>query len=363
MAYKNGNGKISIGGFSLLLKSFFNKREKGKRRQSESQSGLNPKSMKIRFFGGKGGVGKTTCSAIFACSLAEKGYRTLLVSTDPAHSLGDLLGVNAQTVHEAAPGLWVKEINSEEANENYIKEVKGNLEKLTAPEMWKEVERQIDLATNSPGADEAALFDELVKVILDAQGTYDQVVFDTAPTGHTLRLLSLPELMEAWMEGMLVQRRKSQDMNRMLSNIAGVREEEPVDRVFDILQRRKYRFTMAKEHLLNPLTTSFYFVLNPERLPIIETEKAINILEKHHIPIGGIVVNRILPEHADGQFIEKRREQEQIYLDEILEKFNRLDKVYIPMSTADIKGLEEIKGMTGLFSHFNNSEGTKENNP
>jgi len=335
-----------------LLKTFFGSRKKTgqEKRQTDSVVSNNRKQLNITFFGGKGGVGKTTCSAIFACALAEKGYKTLLISTDPAHSLGDLLKVNAQSLNELSPYLSVKEIDSEKAGDRYIKEVKDNLEKLTAPELWKEVERQVDFAKASPGADEAALFDELVKEILDAENKYDHLVFDTAPTGHTLRLLSLPDLMEVWMEGMLAQRRKSQDMNRMLSNIAGVREEEPVDQVYNVLQMRKHRFSLAKEILLDSNRTSFYFVLNPERLPIMETEKAMKILDKNHITIGGLIVNRILPEDADGHFLEKRREQEKVYLKEIEDTFSDLNKINIPMLPSDIKGLEEIQKMTHLFS-------------
>lgn len=351
MAYKNGDGKISTGRFSLLLKWLKGRNEESRNIQDPNGK-KNKEQLNITFFGGKGGVGKTTCSATFAFSLAKKGCKTLLVSTDPAHSLGDLLEVDAHSHNQIAPCLSVLELDSESAGDRYISEVKDNLEKLTAPEMWKEVERQIDFAKASPGADEAALFDELVKIILEAEGKFEHIVFDTAPTGHTLRLLSLPDLMEVWMDGMLAQRRKSQEMNRMLSNIAGVREEEPADQVYHLLQRRKHRFSMVKELLLDPEKTTFYFVLNPERLPILETEKAMDVLEKHDITVGGIIVNRVLPEDADGAFLEKRREQEQIYLQEIKDKFSRLNKVYIPMQPSDIKGIEGINSLVPLMADF-----------
>lgn len=305
--------------------------------------------MRITFFGGKGGVGKTTCSAAYALALAESGERTLLISTDPAHSTADLLEVTVR--HETVKvkdNLWVKEINPEEASARYMQEVKQNLYGLAAPGLWKEVERQMDFAAASPGADEAALFDDMVQTILDGKGHYDRLVFDTAPTGHTLRLLSLPELMGVWIEGMISRRKKHQHLTRMLHNVAGT-EVEPEDQVYEMLQRRKNRFAAVREWLLNPKVTRFCFVLNPERLPLIETAKAIDILNKYDIPVKGLIINRVLPPEADGAFFAKRREQERVYLQEIDERFHHLDKLFIPMKPTDIRGFHGLNEIAVLF--------------
>ncbi len=354
MAFAYGYGKISIGRFSLLLSKLFKRKNKLEQTIGDEkvEKKEDTKKLNISFFGGKGGVGKTTCSTIFAYGLAQKGYKTLLVSTDPAHSLGDLLNVEVQSLQKIDINLWIKEIDSERAAKRYIEEVKQNLMKFTSPELLKEVERQLDIATTSPGADEAALFDELVTIILDAVDQYDHVVFDTAPTGHTLRLLSLPNLMEVWMEGMLTQRQKTTDMHRMLSHIAGVREDEPIDQVYHLLQRRKKRFSLVKQLLLQREQTTFYFVLNPERLPIIETMKAMEVLKKYHIHIGGVVVNRVLPKGVDGGFLAKRREQEQRYLKKMKEHFADVKTIYIPMQPTDIYGIEELKSYCSLFEPF-----------
>lgn len=310
-------------------------------------------TVRITFFGGKGGVGKTTCSAACALTLADAGYRTLLVSTDPAHSTADLLEVTGEEeTREVQDNLWIKEIDPAAASKRYMQEVKLNLHGLTAPGLWKEVERQMDFAAASPGADEAALFDEIVSTILDAEGSFDRLVFDTAPTGHTLRLLSLPELMGVWVEGMIARRKKTQDLNRMLSHIAGT-NVEPHDQVYELLQRRKNRFANVRELLLNRNVTSFYFVLNPERLAIIESEKAMDILHKYAIPVKGLVVNRVLPPEADGTFFAKRREQEYVYLQHIEERFHHLDKLYIPMKPSDIRDLHGLSDIAALFRKTN----------
>ncbi|MFC4076142.1 ArsA family ATPase [Salinithrix halophila] len=310
------------------------------------------KAETIAFFGGKGGVGKTTCSAAYAAALARRGIKTLLVSTDPAHSVGDLLDIQAGPKPvEAANNLWVREIDPEEASRRYMDEVQGNLRGLADPGLWKEVERQMDFAAASPGADEAALFEDMVTTLLSAESEYDRIVFDTAPTGHTLRLLSLPELMGVWVEGMLARRRKTQEMHRMLHHVAGVSEEskEPKDRVFELLERRKHRFAAARERMLDPRITSFYFVLNPERLSILESEKAMDRLKRYGVPVGGLVVNRVLPPEAAGDFLNQRRVQEKEYLEDIADRFKGFHQVKVPMKPTDIRGLDGVGAIADLL--------------
>lgn len=328
MAYADGDGKITFGRNPMLLEG---------------------DTMRITFFGGKGGVGKTTCSAAHALALAESGERTLLISTDPAHSTADLLEMTVRREPvKLKDRLWVKEIDPADASARYMEEVKQHLYGLAAPRLWKEVERQMDFAAASPGADEAALFDEMVQTILDGEHDYDHLVFDTAPTGHTLRLLSLPELMGVWIEGMISRRKRHRDLTRMLHNVAGT-EVEPEDRVYEMLQKRKNRFAAVRERLLDPQVTRFCFVLNPEHLPLIETAKAVDILDKYDIPVKGLIVNRVLPPEADGAFFAKRREQEHVYLQEIDERFHHLDKLFIPMKPTDIRGLHELSDIVARF--------------
>lgn len=365
MASAHGNGEIALGWFSVLLGaglrcklSIFQRTTSPDsdwlliwKRQKESLDVNEYTGERIAFFGGKGGVGKTTCSAAYALSLAEKGRRTLLVSTDPAHSLGDLLDVLiGDESLKVGDFLYVREIDPERASRRYMEEVKKNLRDLAAPKLWKEVERQMDFAAASPGADEAALFDEMVSVILEAERDYDRIVFDTAPTGHTLRLLSLPELMGVWIEGMLARRRKTRELQRMLNNASGLTDDDqPEDRVYALLQRRKNRFASARERLLDPAFTSFYFVVNPEKLSILEASKAREILNKYGIPVGGVVVNRVIPEEADGDFLAQRRKQEKMHLKEVEERFGDLPLLYIPLEPEDIQGFAGLRKISERF--------------
>ncbi len=144
--------------------------------------------------GGKGGVGKSTSAAAIAWQSAKAGYRTLLVSTDPAHNVGDIFNeqIGGRT-KEIADNLYALEIDPEIETENYIKGVKNNIRGTVHTSMMEEVNRQLDTAKASPGADEAALFDKLIHIILEERQHFDKLVFDTVDL-HYLREQRAAEL-------------------------------------------------------------------------------------------------------------------------------------------------------------------------
>lgn len=303
-------------------------------------------SRSILFFGGKGGVGKTTLAAAYAILSAERGARTLLVSTDPAHSTGDVLErpLGAEP-REVLPRLWAMEIDPEAETERYIADVKARVREVSAPRLLAEVEREIDVARVSPGAEEAALFDRFSELMQRAGTEYDRVVFDTAPTGHTLRLLSLPELMAAWIEGLLSRRRKLNALGRMWRNVAGAAAggQRADDPVLEILERRRERFRRARALVRDRSRTAFAFVLTPERLPILETRKAVAALDKYGIPVGAVFINRVLPEHAAGEFLARRRERERAYLAEIEHVFAGHPLIRLPLFETDVQGIDALR--------------------
>ncbi|SFE79348.1 ArsA family ATPase [Alteribacillus iranensis] len=294
---------------------------------------------KIVFFGGKGGVGKSTISSAYSLAAAECGKKVLLVSTDPAHNLGDIfdiaLGDRKKKIHH---NLWATEIQPEEESSRYIQQVKDNLKGLVKSHLAEEVHRQIDLAAISPGAEEAALFDRLVQIVLEEK-EYDMIVFDTAPTGHTVRLLSLPEMMEAWVDGML-QRRQS--INENFSQ--WLNDGEPVDDpIYRVLMNRKERFSQARRLLIDKKKTAYMYVLTPEKLPITETKRALTLLSHAGLQVSNLFINKCLPEEAgDTSFLQKRRRQEKVYMEEINDTFPEQSKHFIPLLEEDISSSEAL---------------------
>ncbi|MBB5181397.1 arsenite-transporting ATPase [Planomicrobium koreense] len=301
----------------------------------------------IIFVGGKGGVGKSTSAAAIAWKSAKEGHKTLLVSTDPAHNVGDIFNreIGGKTI-EIADNLFALEIDPEIETDNYIKGVKANIKGTVHTSMMEEVNRQLDTAKASPGADEAALFDKLIHIILEERKNFDKLVFDTAPTGHTIRLLTLPELMGVWIEGLLEKRRKTNANYTALLNDGQPRE----DPIYEVLRERQERFSKARDILLNEKETGFIFVLNPERLPILETKKALELLHKYHLHVKTLIINKVLPEEADGEFLMERKKHEQKYLELIKETFPKQELIFIPLFSQDIISMEQLELFSAQFT-------------
>ena len=305
----------------------------------------------IIFFGGKGGVGKTTCSSAYSLNLARKGYKTLVLSTDPAHSLGQIFQVQmGDEPRKLDANLYGIEIDPEVESKRYINRIRQQMQGSFSVNIIAEIQRQLDAAYHSPGAEEAAIFDRFIEVIDLVGKEYQRIVFDTAPTGHTLRLLSLPELMDRWLQGMIERRRNVNEMMRMASVVDKSLEERiKDDPVMRILLDRKQRFEKAKKFLIDDKRAGFVFVLNPQQLPILETEKAISFLERNGIPVEGVIINRVLPEKTDGEFFKKRKEVEDRYMKQIEEKFGDRNLYRIPLMEYDISGYESIDSVARIF--------------
>lgn len=187
------------------------------------------------------------------------------------------------------------------------------------------------------------MFDRIVSVIDEGEAKYDLVVFDTAPTGHTLRLLSLPELMSAWVDGMIKRRETVQTLNQMWKTDDQASDDPATDPIYRVLMERRRKFSMARRLLLEHHNTTFVFVLIPEKMPILETQRAVQVLERYRIPIAALIVNRVLPEIPEGAFLQRRKEQEREYLTEINDEFGRFARYYVPMLDHDVRGLDSLR--------------------
>ena len=340
MARPGGDGTPARGRLPLLLSD---------RTLDAPEPGLPFPDRPVLFFGGKGGVGKTTMAAVAALDMASRGHRTLLVSTDPAHSTGHVLQAElGDRPRRVAEGCWAMEVDPEREADRYIEAVKSRVESAAPPRLLGEVYRQIDIARVSPGAVESALFDRFTHILEDEGEDYDRIVFDTAPTGQTLRLLSLPELMTTWIGGLIKRRKKVGALSQMWKNVAGSEaadlEHDPLLRA---LEERRDRFQEARRVLTDTRRTAFVFVVIPERLPIWETEKAVEALSKHGVPVGAIVVNLVLPDREVGAgedpLFAARRDRQAAYLARISQSLGDWPVLRVDLQDADPVGVDALR--------------------
>src|SRR5689334_23988068 len=294
----------------------------------------------VLFFGGKGGVGKTTSASAMALAASKTGKRVLLVSTDPAHSTSDIFErpIGPEPV-PLLPNLHALEIDGDFEAKRYVKDVKERIKGLFGHNIQKEANKQIDLAASMPGAEEMALFDRIGGLVRGEDDRFDLIVFDTAPTGHTLRLIRMPELMEAWIRA----------LSRSRKAMLGIEQDDTTDPVMLQLTERLEHLREFRARLLSPRVCSFVLVLVAERLPIEETSRAIEQLDEAGVTIGGLVVNRVLPETSPDPFLRARHEQEQIYLDEIDRRFKSRARVRVPQLPSDVHGVPTLERLAELL--------------
>ncbi|MFX1308494.1 MAG: ArsA family ATPase [Promethearchaeota archaeon] len=312
--------------------------------------------LKIMMFGGKGGVGKTSCAASAAIWAAEHGRNTLIISTDPAHSLGDSLGVELPpgipTPIEGIENLTALEINPK-AN---IAEYRGltdinPLEEMGMEDMAEGMPLLGDLedltSMNPPGIDEALAFAKILEFI-ETEHEYDLIIFDTAPTGHTLRFLGLPETLSGWIGKLIKMRMRIGQMFGALKRMF-TREEKKTDNSLEVLERLNQSILNAREDLTNPIKNSFIIVMIPEEMAILETGRLLNELTKYEIPVSNIVVNQLYQDTAElCDFCKGRREMQQKNLSKIKKVFqDRLNKILIeiPLFKEEIREYDKLKEM------------------
>jgi arsenite-transporting ATPase len=296
--------------------------------------------VRILLFTGKGGVGKTTTSAATAVLAAARGSKTLVLSTDPAHSLADTFGVElGAEPTEIDTGLCGQQVDTQRAFEASWREVQhflrdileqGGVDPLEAEEL-----------TVLPGAEEILALLELRRQV--AGGRWDTVVVDCAPTGETLRLLALPEVMRWWMRRMFPpERRVMRTLRPVLTHLAGL--PFPPDSVFAAVDRLSSELSEVRDLLVDPATTSVRLVLTPESVVVAEARRTLTSLSLYGYRVDGVVANRVFPDD-DGTGDSWRAgwvRSQRIQLDSVAESFPGLPVWRTPYAAAEPVGIDSL---------------------
>ena len=280
----------------------------------------------------------------------------LLVSTDPAHNLGHLFdrAIGPKPVR-LAPGLDGLELDPDETVRLHLKEITSSLHKLMPVHLRGEVDKHMALSKDAPGMQEAALMERIAEVVEQGVKDYDLIVFDTAPSGHTARLMALPEMMSAWTEGLIRRQEKADSFAQVVRDLG--RDSSLEEKTFSadsqdaekmresgirgILHRRRLRFTSLRDTLADKAITAYVIVLAAERLPVLETKELHAQLKAANIDVAALVVNKRAPAE-DGEFMRARREQEQAHLDVLSKALPNIPRHDLFLVAQDIVGVPAL---------------------
>lgn len=316
-------------------------------------------SRRVVFVGGKGGVGKTSIAAALALGRAGAGARVLLVSTDPAHNLGHLWGrpVGDEPVRLAGPGDLAPragagtaghvdglEIDPERTVEQHLSAVAGTMRRLLPERMHAPAAQHLELARQAPGTHESAVLERVAEAVELGEESYDLVVFDTAPSGHTLRLLALPEQLTSWTETLLANRDRSERFGAAVRGLGGGEEMDRDAELRRILVRRRNRFSLLRKVVTDPAQTGFVVVLTAELLPIAETMEVYEKLTGLGVGVAALVANRRSPADA-GELLARRRRQEDEHLVRLRRQVPDVPLLDVPLLPGDLAGTEALAAL------------------
>ena len=297
------------------------------------------------FFGGKGGVGKTTAASATALFLLHRSKRNdsiLLFSTDPAHSLSDSLDTKignrlVEVKQFRGARLVAYEMDASLALERF-RAAHGEVLAEIAERGTLLDEEDIDQLLNLslPGLDEVMSLFELSEV--DREGKYAHIVVDTAPSGHTSRLLRLPEVFERIVRTLDLMGEKHRYMIEQFA-----RRRPPLDKVELFLRDLNARIASVRKLLYDGEQTSFTLVTIPEAMSVRETERYLALLKEQGVPVRDVIVNRVEQEHDDCKYCHARVMTQKRWLKEISRVFKDLELHYVPLMSTEVRGLDALK--------------------
>lgn len=322
------------------------------------------KGCQFVFVGGKGGVGKTSLSAALGTALAAEGLKTLVLSTDPAHSIGDsfqqsVSGGGVVEVAGAEGELYAMEIDSESAIKefqrlarDYVSEGRSGVGVDIARKLGLEEFAQL-LDNAPPGIDELVALTEVIELV--KFGDFDRVIVDTAPTGHTLRLLSFPEFMESFLGKVIRLKQRLDKGIEALKSVLGRRESsaDAVNRAAKGVDRLRKNMGELKELVADGSRTQFVIVTVPTGLAMAESERLAKSLKQDGVALNNLIVNQVVPEGEGTAFVNRVVSEQVICLKQVVDICQQwgIATVRVPFFDTEVRGVYGLRAMaSALFS-------------
>lgn len=304
-------------------------------------------------FGGKGGLGKTTFSAATAYWLAKQGKKVLVFSVDPQASLSDIFqcDIFGKGPVQIMENLWAQEIDADQHIKVYQQEIRQKiLDMYGFDRVPEEIEQYIQAASAEPAMEESAIFDAVVDIVVE--GKYDYYIYDLVPLGHALYYLSMAKVYDEWITKITKLREEMREYEEMVARLKRQKETEE-DQILRELQYIRGRINASSRILTDKEKTAFFFVLVPEEMILIDTQKAAELFARFDVPISGYVVNRVVPRELLQQnippYLKNRIEMQDKYLREIERMFGAQVAAYVPEMERDVTGLDMIAKLSKIM--------------
>ena len=311
------------------------------------------KDRRYIMFGGKGGLGKTTFSAATAFWLAQQGHKVLVFSVDPQASLSDIFqkDIYGKGAVKIIDNLYAQEIDADSHIRAYQNEIRKKIIDMYGMEQVpEEIENYIQAASAEPAMEESAIFDAVVDIVVG--GDYDYYIYDLVPLGHALYYLSMAKVYDEWINRITKLREEMREHEEMVARIKRQKTTEE-DHILTELNYIKNRINQSSSILTDKQKTAFFFVVVPEEMIILDTEKAAQLFSKFDVPIAGYVVNRVLPTDLTGRsippYFQNRLKMQGRYLEEIDNTFGSQVIARVPEMERDVTGLAMIEKLAGLM--------------
>ncbi|MBU2497411.1 MAG: arsenical pump-driving ATPase GET3 [Proteobacteria bacterium] len=304
-------------------------------------------------YGGKGGLGKTTFSAATAYYLAKKGKRVLVFSVDPQASLSDIFerDIFGKGNVEIMPNLYACEVDADKRIADYQEEIRQKIFSMYGmKKIPEEIESYIKASSAEPAMEESAIFDAVVDIVVKRD--FDYYVYDLVPLGHALYYLSMASIYDAWLEKITALREQMREYDKAISTMKREDDTE-TDEIYNELIYIKERIGTSSKIMTDTKKTAFFFVVNPEEMTIVDTEKAAQLFARYNVPLAGYVVNRVinrdlLSENIPG-YLRNRIDMQASALQLIDKKLGGSVLARVPEFDSEIKGLDVIRKLAEVM--------------